>query len=297
MEIRSRTAMVDGLLTSYLEAGHGDPVVLLHGGEFGISAEISWEATIPALAEQYRVLAPDMLGFGQSAKVVDFNDGRGMRIRHIARFCDELSVDSAHFVGNSMGAINLLVDATSESPLLPVRSLVAICGGGEIQRNQYMEALYDYDATVPAMRRIVEALFHDPSYPADDDFVRRRYESSIAPGAWEAIAAARFRRPGAEPSPTPSSKRAYQRVTVPVLVVEGACDKLLPPGWAKEIADQLPDGRSTVIDAAGHCPQIEQPTDTNALLLEFLADIDSTGLIRRYPAARKAGTKLAFIFY
>ena len=90
MEIQRRTAVIDGLLTSYLEAGHGDPVVLLHGGEFGISAEIGWEATIPALAERYRVLAPDMLGFGQSAKVIDFNDGRGMRIRHIARFCAEL---------------------------------------------------------------------------------------------------------------------------------------------------------------------------------------------------------------
>ncbi|MFZ0714245.1 alpha/beta fold hydrolase, partial [Mycobacterium sp.] len=195
MQIHSRTAVVDGLATSYLESGHGDPVVLLHGGEFGVSAEISWEATIAALAERYRVLAPDMLGFGQSAKVIDFNDGRGMRIRHIARFCQTLGVGSAHFVGNSMGAINLLVDATSESPLLPLRSLVAICGGGEIQRNQHMEALYDYDATVPAMRRIVEALFHDPKYPADEAYVQRRYESSIAPGAWEALAAARFRRP------------------------------------------------------------------------------------------------------
>jgi 2-hydroxymuconate-semialdehyde hydrolase len=276
MEIHSRTAVIDGLLTSYLEAGHGDPVILLHGGEFGISAEIGWEATIPALAERYLVLAPDMLGFGQSAKVIDFNDGRGMRIRHIARFCAELRVGSAHFVGNSMGAINLFVDATSDSPLLPMRSLVAICGGGDIQRNQHVEALYDYDATLPGMRRIVEALFHDSKYPADEDYVQRRYESSVAPGAWEALAAARFRRPGATAPPAPSSKRAYPRVAVPALVVEGACDKLLPPGWAKEIADQLPNGRSAVIDAAGHCPQIEQPADTNALLLEFLSDVDST---------------------
>src|SRR6185312_10138478 len=134
---------------------HGDPVILLHSGEFGVSAEIGWEETIPALAERYRVLAPDMLGFWESAKVIDFNDGRGMRIRHIARFCDELGVGPAHFIGNSMGAINLLVDATSDSPRLRMRSLVAICGGGEIQRNQHMAALYDYDATVPGMRRIV----------------------------------------------------------------------------------------------------------------------------------------------
>src|SRR5271165_4977682 len=174
MEIQRKDLVVDGLVTSYLEAGQGDPVILLHGGEFGVTAEIGWERTIPALVDRYRVLAPDMLGFGQSAKVIDFNDGRGMRIRHIARFCDELGVTSAHFVGNSMGAINLLTDVTSDSPVLPMRSMVAICGGGEIQRNQYMEALYDYDASLPAMRRIVEALFHDPSYPADDDYVQRR---------------------------------------------------------------------------------------------------------------------------
>src|SRR6201987_369815 len=268
--MQRKELVVDGLVTSYLEAGDGDPVILLHGGEFGVSAEIGWERTIPALAERYRVLAPDMLGFGQSAKVVDFNDGRGMRIRHIARFCDELRVDSAPFVGNSMGAINVLTDATSESPVLPMRSLVAICGGGEIQHNQYMEALYDYDATVPAMRRIVEALFHDPSYPADDHYVQRRYESSIAPGAWGALAAARFRRPGAAPPPAPSSKRAYQRVSVPALVVEGGGDKLIPPGWAKEIADQIAGARSAVGGAAGHCPQVEQPSILNELLLKFL---------------------------
>ena len=110
-----------------------------------------------------------MLGFGGSAKVIDFNDGRGMRIRHIARFCETLGVESAHFVGNSMGAVNLFVDTTSDAPVLPVRSMVAVCGGGEIQRNEHSAALYDYDATLDGMRRIVTALFHDPSYPADDD--------------------------------------------------------------------------------------------------------------------------------
>src|SRR5689334_15951316 len=142
MEVARKTILVDGLVTGYLEAGQGDPVVLLHGGEFGANAELGWERNIDALAARYRVLAPDMLGFGASAKVVDFTDGRGMRIRHIARFCAELGVDTAHFVGNSMGAINLLVDATSDRPVLPMRSMVAICGGGEIQRNSHTDALY-----------------------------------------------------------------------------------------------------------------------------------------------------------
>src|SRR5271156_4018183 len=212
MEIHRETVLVDGLVTSYLEAGAGDPVVLLHGGEFGASAELGWEHNIAALAAEYRVLAPDMLGFGESAKVIDFVDGRGMRIRHVARFCAELGVDTAHFVGNSMGAINLLTDATSQAPLLPIRTLVIICGGGQIQQNRHFDALQQYDATLPAMRRIVEALFYNAGYPADEDYVRRRYESSIAPGAWEAVAAARFRRPDVPPSATPSSSRAYERI-------------------------------------------------------------------------------------
>ena len=103
------------------------------------------------------------------------------------------------------------------------------------------------------------------------DYVRRRYESSIAPGAWESLAAARFRRPGLEPPSTPSSARPYERIGVPTLVVEGGCDKLLPQGWAAQIAEQIPAARSAVIPDAGHCPQIEQPLAVNELLLEFLA--------------------------
>jgi pimeloyl-ACP methyl ester carboxylesterase len=279
-EIARRTVQVDGLVTSYLEAGQGDPVVLLHGGEFGATAELGWERNIAALATRYHVLALDMLGYGGSAKVIDFNDGRGMRIRHIARFFEAVGVESAHFVGNSMGAVNMFVDATSESPVLPARSLVMICGGGEIQRNEYSAALYDYDATLSGMRRIVEALFFDPSYPANDDYVQRRYESSIAPGAWEALAAARFRRPGLEPPSLPSSKRAYERIAVPTLVVEGECDKLLPPGWAAEIAAQIPGGRFCVVQKAGHCPQIEKPSVVNHILVDFLS-----GVQRKVPAS------------
>jgi pimeloyl-ACP methyl ester carboxylesterase len=268
-----KTIDVDGLTTSYLEAGIGDPVVLLHGGEFGAGAELGWERVIDTLAEHYWVLAPDMLGFGETAKVIDFNDGRGMRIRHIARFCVELGVTQAHFVGNSMGAINLLVDATSDTPRLPARSLTAICGGGDIQRNEHSAALYDYDATPAGMRRIVTALFADPVYPADEAYVQRRYESSIAPGAWEALAAARFRRPGLDAPAMPSSQRAYDRIAVPVMIVEGEHDKLLPSGWAGEIAGQITGARSVVIAGAGHCPQIEQPAALTAVLLEFLKEV------------------------
>src|SRR5262249_26594372 len=99
----------------------------------------------------------------------------------------------------------------------------------------------------------------------------RRYESSTAPGAWEAVAAARFRRPDASPPKTPSTSRAYERIKVPTLVVEGGDDKLLPSGWAAQIAKQIEGARSVVVERAGHCPQIEQPAAVNDLLLDFIA--------------------------
>jgi pimeloyl-ACP methyl ester carboxylesterase len=156
------------------------------------------------------------------------------------------------------------------------------------------------------MRRIVEALFHDPSYPADDAYVQRRYESSIAPGAWEALAAARFRRPGLEPPPLPSSARPYERIAVPTLVVEGECDKLLPSGWAAEIAGQISGGRSCVVPKAGHCPQIEQPSVVDHVVVDFLSEVqrkvpahgqrtDGQGRDRhrrRVRARRRAGTSV-----
>lgn len=279
MSVQRRTLVVDGLETSYLEAGppagqpSGEPVVLLHGGEFGASAELGWERIIPLLAAHHRVLAPDQLGYGHTAKVHDFTDGRAMRIRHVARFCALLGLESACFAGNSMGAVNLLTDATSVRPRLPASRIALICGGGQVQAGEHMAALQDYDASVAGMRRIVAALFADPAYAADDEYVARRHESSLLPGAWEAIAAARFRRPRrAEDQPTDNSnKRFYGRIGVPVLVIEGGRDKLLPPGWAKQLAAQVPDGTAAVVDDAGHCPQAECPEVTSRLLLDFFA--------------------------
>lgn len=271
MTVSRRHVVVDGLATSYLEAGSGAPLVLLHGGEFGASAELGWERNIERLATRHRVIAPDQVGYGETAKVIDFNDGRRMRIRHVARLLELIGVREAAFVGNSMGGVNLLVDATSKHPLLPVSRMVVICGGGEILRNRFSNALFEYDATFEAMRRIVEALFHDPSYPADDDYVQRRFDSSVSPGAWEAIAAARFRRPAAEPAGMPKEDPDYGAVRVPSLIVEGGEDKLKPKGWAAEIAAAIPGGRATIVPGAGHCPQIEQSELVSDLLLEFFS--------------------------
>jgi pimeloyl-ACP methyl ester carboxylesterase len=67
--------------------------------------------------------------------------------------------------------------------------------------------------------------------------------------------------------------RAYERIEVPVLVVEGGADKLLPSGWAAQIAGQIAGATWTVVPGAGHCPQIEASDAVNELLLNFLKGV------------------------
>ena len=98
-------------------------------------------------------IAPDQIGYGETAKVIDFDDGRRMRIRHVAQLLALLGVEEADFVGNSMGGVNLIVDQTSELPLLPVNRMVMICGGGEILKNRFSNALFEYDGTLRSHAR------------------------------------------------------------------------------------------------------------------------------------------------
>lgn len=265
--------IVDGLTTGCIQAGDGPPVVLLHSGEFGASAVLSWEHTIDALAEHHRVVAPDWLGYGASAKVHDFTRGTAFLVSHMARVCAALGIAGAPFVANSLGASLLLADASSPEPMLPATAIVAICGGGAVLDNEHYAALIDYDLTREAMRRILVALFADSAWHDDDAYLDRRYELSKEPGAWQCASAARLRPPHELAAPKRAAP-AYERIAVPILLIAGDRDKLKPRGWADEVAARARGAQVRNVDA-GHCPQLELPELVNAALIEFLAQAPS----------------------
>jgi pimeloyl-ACP methyl ester carboxylesterase len=273
MSIESRYVDVDGIRTHYLAGGSGPTVVLLHSGEFGGCAELSWEFSATPLARRFRVLAPDWLGFGRTDKVHDFIDARTRRLRHIARFLDVLGVDRADFVGNSMAGGMIMQAAASDPPVWPIRRIVLASGGGFSPDNEFRRALLDYDCTEASMRRVLHAMFNDPKWPADDAYVRRRVELSLLPGAWEATAAARLKNPTlperaqfGQPDRVP-----YEQIAYRTLVIAGANDKLRNPGYAEEIVARLPDAVLEVFDRCGHCPNIEQAERFVASVTEFLS--------------------------
>lgn len=270
--VNRREILVDGLETSFLEAGSGPPVVLLHGGEFGGDAQVCWEFTIPALARHFHVLAPDLLGFGGTAKVVDFVDGRMRRLRHLARFVEIVDAVGAACIGNSMGGMLLLFDAASPAPLLRPRKIVNIAGGGALAESPHMQALLDYDGSSEGMRRVVAALFHGEAWSSDDAYIERRRATSLARGAWEAVAAARFRRPKELHEAHVPSGIPYQNISTRTLIVAGEKDKIKPYGWWEELTGKMADTEILLVPDAGHCPQIENPELVNDALIQFLAD-------------------------
>jgi pimeloyl-ACP methyl ester carboxylesterase len=260
MNALDRYVDVDGVRTHFLEAGSGPTLVLLHSGEFGGCAELSWEFVIEPFARDYHVVAPDWLGYGRTDKIHDFVDSRKRRMRHMARFLEVMDIREADFVGNSFAGGLLLRAALEKPPLFPMRRIVVASGGGFAPDNAFRRALLDYDCTEPAMRALLHAMFHDAKWSTDELYIKRRVELSLIPGAWEATAAVRLRNPTVperaqfgQPDRTP-----YEEVPLPVLVIAGSDDKLREPGYAHEIVRRLPDGKLILFEHCGHCPNIEQ---------------------------------------
>jgi pimeloyl-ACP methyl ester carboxylesterase len=218
------------------------------------------------------VIAPDWLGFGQTAKVHDFESKRARMFSHMVRFVEVMALDRAHFVGNSMGG-TFLLQLAAESPCrLPIDRLVAISGGGFVPDNEYRQRLLAYDGTESSMVDLLEAVFESPVWSKDPEYVSRRHKLSIAPGAWESVAAARFRSPVAPARSEfgQADLTAYERISAPALIIAGARDRLRMSGYANELAQKIPGAEVVVLPDGGHCPNIEHPADVGRLIVEFL---------------------------
>jgi pimeloyl-ACP methyl ester carboxylesterase len=270
----SRVVVVDGIRTHYFDSGgEGPTVVLLHSGEFGACAETTWEFTLPALAERYRVVAPDWLGYGKTDKIHDFGGGTARRIWHMGRFLETLAIEEAAFVGSSMGGTVLARMAADQSCQWPIGAVVLSSGGGFVPFNEARRRLTEYDGSLEGMRAIVATMFHGSEWSSDEEFVARRHRLSLLPGAWEAVAASRLKSPAVErqddmlgqPDKTP-----YESIRVPTLIVAGRNDVLRENGYAEDLQRRIPDAQLEVFDNCGHMPQIEQADLFNEKLLSFL---------------------------
>ena len=271
MEPTSHFIEIDGLKTHYLEAGSGDLLVLIHGGGSGADAHGNWKDCIGAYAEKFRVIAVDMIGFGQSAKPDPsaYSYGQTNRNKHMIAFIEAIAGGQPiYLIGNSMGGATAL-GVTIQRPEL-VRKLVLMGAAGLDIANPDpapRKALGSYDFTPEGMRRLVGVLA-GPNYQITDELVHYRHQLTIQPGAREAMSAL-HQHMLADPMIYPREQIAS--VQTETLVVGGKLDQIAIPARIQGFLDLMPNSWGFILPHVGHWVMMEAPQEFVTVTTAFFS--------------------------
>lgn len=274
-ETTRRTVLVGDVEFSYHEAGEGEPLLLLHGSGPGVSAWSNFQHNLPVLAERFRVIMPDMPGFGLTAMPTIDEVYPVYAARWIERFLSVLEVDSAFVVGNSMGGSV----AAEMADLFPARvRRLALMGPGGLAVSVFnadpsegAKRLFEFlaDPTRDRMVAWVECMVADPAR-ITDELIDRRMANATAPGAVERsreIFASVF-----DPAFVAQHRPLWTRaagIHTPTLIIWGREDRMLPYDQAHFVVRQLPDVELHTFARCGHWAQIERKTDFERVITEF----------------------------
>jgi pimeloyl-ACP methyl ester carboxylesterase len=267
--LKPRTIDAGGIQTSYLEAGAGQPVVMLHGSGPGVSAMANWQYNIGALSHRFRVLAPDIVGFGATTRPDDIVYSLRTWTDHVWAFLDAHGIEKASIVGNSLGGRIALQMATDRPDRISKMVLMGAPGVG-MTLTDGLAALRAYQPSHDAMRDLLRNYFAVDPAMITDELVAIRYEASIANGAYEAYRAMFFdpRHTGSELSISAEEVRA---IATPTLLVHGREDKVVPVQVSVTMLGLLPNADLHVFSACGHWTQIERADEFSALVADYLA--------------------------
>ncbi|HXO46568.1 MAG TPA: alpha/beta hydrolase [Mycobacterium sp.] len=264
-----RTIDAGGIETSYLAAGAGETVVMLHGSGPGVSATANWQHNIGTLSQRFRVLAPDIVGFGGTERPDDVVYSLRGWTDHIWAFLDAHGIEKTAIVGNSLGGRIALQMATDCPDRITKMVLMGAPGVG-MTLTDGLAALRAYEPSHDAMRDLLRNYFAVDPAMITDELVAIRYEASIADGAYEAYRAMFLdpRHAGSELGITEDEVRA---IATPTLLVHGREDKVVPVQVSITMLGLLPNADLHVFSACGHWTQIERADEFSALVSDYLA--------------------------
>lgn len=269
----------DGEQIHYLAEGpeDGTPVILLHGSAIGITAAVNFYLTIPALTDAgYRVLAPDLYGWGLTQMPPGVAGDRRDLIDMVQRFMGALGIGRAYFVGNSLGGF-VVANLAVEHPELVAGGIVVGTGGARWPAGPRFEPnlmMSDNKTTFdPAqVRRAMLHLVDDPS-TVTDVMVEFRTRMAELPGAYDKFLEA-VRQREISKQTWPFDPEAAGRSPVPMLFVFGQKDRVNPPEDALAGMEAFQHADLVVFGHCGHWTMIERADDFNALALRFLSGYD-----------------------
>jgi 4,5:9,10-diseco-3-hydroxy-5,9,17-trioxoandrosta-1(10),2-diene-4-oate hydrolase len=278
--LSEQTVTVAGKPIFVAETGSGPAVVMLHGGGPGASGVSNYSRNIDAIAQQFRVIVPDMPGYGRSAKGVDQRDPFGYLADMIRGLLDELGLSTAHLVGNSYGgaaALRLALDTpvrvdklvlmgpggigtTRTVPTAGLKSLLSYYGGDGPSREKLETFIRNY-------------LVHEGA-SVPDDLIDLRFAASIDP---EVVVDPPLRRPSGPMAPRTlwrmdlTRDSRLKRLRTPTLVLWGRDDKVNRPAGGPMLVNLMPNAELVMTSRTGHWMQWERADLFNRLAVDFLS--------------------------
>jgi len=253
---------VFGANLHYVDAGSGSVVVLLHGLADDVGV---WESVMPALAAKHRVIALDQIGFGRSDKpllgyragtFVDFLDG----------FLNELKIDRASLVGNSLGGWIAANFALAHPERIDRLVLCDAAGYAAVPKTMDPRALNALRlASREDIRYLGPLTFHNKRFYEDVDLAFKQRVTAGDNYTVNQLLDSMIRGEDALDG-------RLGAIHKPTLIVWGREDKLIPLNFAERFHKEITGSRLEVIDDCGHMPHVECADKFNHALLKFFGD-------------------------
>ncbi len=254
--------MINGITLHYADEGSGIPILLLHA--FPLSGAM-WQPQRAALHDQFRMIVPDLRGFG--ATQVTF--GPVTMEQHaddMAALLDHLGLDRVAVCGLSMGgyiAMAMLRRHPSRISALVLANTRANADSPEAQAQRELNAtIAEAKGAAAIADMMIPALVAPHAHPHVHETLRTIIEANAPAGIAAALRGMALR---------PDSFSTLQALRVPTLVIAGADDTLTPLDAARVMHEAAPASRLVIIPGAGHMSNLEQPDAFSAALRSFLS--------------------------
>ena len=264
-----KSVVANGIRTNYLEDGTGPALILIHGSGPGVTAFANWRGIIPDMSKHFRVIAPDMVGFGYTdcpAEISDFT--LDVWVSHIVGLLDALEIEQASFIGNSFGGALSLATA-ARHPERVNKFVLMGSAGLDFKVTEGLERVWGYQPSLENMRNLMKTFAYNSDL-VTDTIVQSRHEASLRPEARAAYERL-FPAPRQEKlSRLATPEDDIRRVQHPAMIVHGREDVIVPVECAYRFSSLLKNSELHVFGECGHWTQVERRDRFVEVVLPFL---------------------------
>ncbi|HIF51368.1 MAG TPA: alpha/beta fold hydrolase [Thiotrichaceae bacterium] len=256
--------------TNYHDVGDGDNVFLIHGSGPGVTAWANWRLCLPAFSEYFRVVAPDMSGFGFTERPDDVEYNMDNWVSHAIDLMDALNIEQTNLVGNSFGGA-LALALTIRHPERVKKLVLMGSVGVHFELTEGLDEVWGYEASSENMRKIMDYFAHDRNL-VSDELAELRYKASIQPGFQEAFSAMfpAPRQRWIEGMQSPEEN--IRNVKHDTLIVHGREDRVIPVSTSQRLFELIERSQLHLFGQCGHWTQIEHNKRFNDLVINFFSE-------------------------